>query len=152
MNRLESCEQLLAVADGFGNYVYNKFMDNQMIFCHPIVETVFLPKGFIPKESAFSSQVSNVQVSNVFLTSKDCEDWGFNYNDMVDTVMQGEDFYIADLRLKVYMSIESYMLEDIIKVLNRKVNGLVTLYNFKWKNGGLGELKYFTIDEFFKGK
>jgi hypothetical protein len=147
MKRLETCEQLLAVANGFRNYVYNKFVNDEIAFCHPIIEAIFLPKGseFLPKEYVF-----NVQVSSVLLTSKDGQNWSANYNDMIDTVLRGEDFYIADLRLKVYMSIEGYMLKDVLQTLNRNINELVCISSNKWKDSQLGELSYLTIDELFK--
>ncbi len=146
MQKLESCNDLMTVAKGFGNYVYNKFVGDGIIFCHPIAKAVFLPKGinFIPIERVF-----DVQASNVFLTSIDGETWGFNFNEMIDTVSSGNNFYIADLKLNVYMNVEFYMLEDVIKVLDSSIDGIVSLPNFKWKDGALGELEYFTIDEFF---
>lgn len=135
----------MAVAKGFSDYVCNKFVSDRIIFCHPIVKAVFLPKGLdMPKDIIF-----DVQANNLFLTSMDGRDWGFNFNDMVDTVAEGGSFYIADLKLNVFMSVECYMLEDVIKVLTTNIEGIVSLPNYKWKNCDLGDLAYFTIEEFF---
>ncbi len=150
MDEIISCKQLVDIASGFEDFVYEQFL-KELVLCHPIVEIIFLPKTIVEAvPERLKDKFLDVRITGLFLTSESGLSWGFDYSRMEEKVSHGEPFYIADFNLNAYMNIESHLLDDAIDTLSHKLSDTVILHSpRKWKRGRLGRLSFITIDELF---
>jgi hypothetical protein len=146
MQRIESMNELIAVAKGGIKYIHDNLNEGKII-CHPKMKAVIFPRG-IGIEEQKEVEYFDFMIGFMFVYSNDKKIWtGDLQSTLKNSFDEDGSFYVADWKQNVFMQVEYYMMEEVIELLTTKYDDFILLDNCIWKKAEVGEITYLTIDE-----